>query len=254
MIDIHTHILPGIDDGSDCMESSLEMAELAVESGVSVIVTTPHCNMEGAFENYNSPQLTKLYDRLNGVLKEEGINLQLLRGMEIYGTEDVVAKMEEGLLIPLNDSRYYLMEFNFGEDPGWIGDILEDVLNSKRIPVIAHPERYYCIQDNPMILYEWMSLGCLSQLNRGSVFGSFGRHAKKTADILLEHELVTCIASDAHSPYQRTTYMADIYEYVADEYGRKYANRLLVENPDRIIKNQSFSTEGLQRPRNNRWF
>lgn len=254
MIDLHTHILPGVDDGSDSLESSLEMAELALESGVTTIVATPHCNMENTFENYNSSQLKDIYETLNSFFKEQGIELTVLRGMEIYGTDDVVDKIEKGLLIPLNNSRYYLMEFDFGADPIWIGDILESVLDTGRVPVIAHPERYYCIQDNPMILYEWMSQGCLSQLNRGSVFGSFGRHAKKAADILLENELVTCIASDAHSPYRRTTYMADIYDYMADEFGRKYAERLLFENPDRILKDKSFSTENLKRPANNRWF
>lgn len=254
MIDIHTHILPGIDDGSSSMEDSIEMAELAYESGVRIIVATPHCNIDGVFENYYTAEWRELFQQFKRELKEEGIPIDLIKGMEIYASEDVAEKILEGRLIPIHNSRYYLIEFPFDADPYWMGDILESVLSINKVPVIAHPERYYCIQDHPGILYEWMRKGCLSQLNKGSVFGRFGRHAARSAEVLLEHNLVTCIASDAHSLYRRTTYMADIKEFMEDHFGREMAKKLLYHNAHSIIRDLTIDHSNIIRPVSRRWY
>lgn len=248
MIDIHTHIMPGIDDGADNMEESLAMAELAWESGVNTIVATPHSNIRGVFENYDSPEWRKLFAGLQEYLKVHGCKVNLIAGAEIYASDHVAERIASGALRSINNSRYYLMEVPFDADPYWCEDIWYSVLDMKKIPIIAHPERYYCIQDNPAILYEWMKMGCLSQMNKGSMFGRFGRRAKHVAEVLLDHDLVTCIASDAHSPYVRTTFMADIREYLMDMYGERRMERLLYTNPERIIKNHSVYSEYMSRP------
>ena len=248
MIDIHTHIMPGIDDGADNLEESLAMAELAWDSGVSTIVVTPHSNVRGTFENYDSPEWRRLFFKLQDYLKENGCRIKLVTGAEIYASDHVADRIRNGALLPINNSRYYLMEIPFDADPYWAEDIWYSVLDMGKIPVIAHPERYYCIQDNPAILYEWMKMGCLSQMNKGSVFGRFGRTAKRTAEILLENNLISCAASDAHSPYMRTTYMADIREYLLDMYGERRMERLLYRNPERIIKDQPVYSENMSRP------
>lgn len=253
MIDIHTHILPGIDDGANSLAESFEMAEIAWNSGVRTIVATPHCNMEGIFENFYDHEWEEKIGELRGYLKEQGSSVQILSGMEIYASMDVAEKIQRGMLLPLHGSRYYLIEFPFDADPFWMGDILESVLQIGKVPLIAHPERYYCVQDEPMILYEWMQQGCISQLNRGSIFGRFGRHAQGTADILLNYGLVTCVASDAHSSRQRTTYMGDMEEYLHREYGRKYAENLLYRNPKRVIADESISNDGILRPEKRIW-
>ena len=91
-------------------------------------------------------------------------------------------------------------------------------------------------------------MGCLSQLNKGSVFGRFGRTAKRTAEVLLDHNLITCAASDAHSPYMRTTFMTDIRDYLLDMYGERRMERLLYRNPERIITNQTVYSENMFHP------
>lgn len=248
MIDIHTHILPGMDDGSESMEDSLEMVGLAEESGVHTIVATPHSNMGRIFENFYSEEWESRFLDFEKAMQKAGSNIRLLRGMEIFGTGDVASKIQEGRLIPINDSRYYLIEFPFGADPFWIGDILNSVKKLGKVPVIAHPERYYCVQDNPVVLYEWMRQGCFSQVNKSSMFGRFGRQSQIAADILLRNRLATCVASDAHGPYQRTTYMGDIKDYLEDEYGEVYAALLLKENPERMIEDRDISCEGMKKP------
>lgn len=248
MIDIHAHIMPGIDDGADNMEESLAMAELALNSGVSTIVVTPHSNVRGSFENYDSPEWRKLFIKLQTYLKEHDCKIKLLPGAEVYASNHVADRMLSGMVHAINNSRYYLMEVPFDADPYWAEDIWQSVLKIGKIPVIAHPERYFCIQDNPSILYEWMKMGCLSQMNKGSVFGRFGRTAKRTAEVLLDHNLITCAASDAHSPYMRTTFMADIRDYLLDMYGERRMERLLYRNPERIITNQTVYSENMFRP------
>lgn len=254
MIDLHAHILPGLDDGSEDMGDSLEMAELALEGGVDIVAATPHSNQPGRFENYYTEDFRREYETFCRRLKDEGIPLKILPGMEIFASEDLKERILGGSVIGLNLSDYYLVEFPFDADPYWIGNCLEDILETEKIPLIAHPERYFCAQDYPQLIYEWLQMGCLIQMNRGSVFGRFGRHAAHLANIMLENDLVTCMASDAHSPYERTTFMGDLRDYLTDQWGEETAYRLLEENPRRIIRNRSIAVHGRRPERKRRFF
>ena len=151
--------------------------------------------------------------------------------MEIFATEDVDDKIAKGALIPINKSRYYLVEFPFDVDPFWMEERLYSILCMDKIPVIAHPERYDCIQDEPAVLYHFMSMGCLSQINKGSIFGRFGRKEQRTAQILLDHHLVTCFASDAHGLNHRSNFLMDVYDHLRLWYSKHYAQCLMYENP-----------------------
>ncbi|HIZ43525.1 MAG TPA: hypothetical protein H9672_02240 [Firmicutes bacterium] len=244
MVDLHVHILPGLDDGSQSMEESLELAELALEGGVSLLAATPHSNQEGRFENFFSGELKAEYEAFCRALAEERLPLGVVLGMEIFATEDMRDKIKSGQLTGLNGSRYYLVEFAFDAEPDWIGERLEDVLELGRIPLIAHPERYFCVQEYPALVYEWLRLGCCTQLNKGSLLGRFGRHAARSAAQLLEYDLVTCVASDAHSPYMRTTYMGDVRDYLEERLGEERALRLLERNPERILYGRTVPGHG----------
>lgn len=236
MIDLHTHILPGIDDGARDMADSLEMAEMALESGVQCIAATPHSNQNGRFENYYNENTRRIFREFCEALEKEHLPLTVLPGMEIFASEDLDEKLKDGRLIGLNASRYCLVEFFFDEDPGWMEKVLRRLLEQNRIPLIAHPERYLCVQDQAAYVYEWIQMGCLTQLNKGSVFGRFGRDAADVAQLLLEHGLVTCVASDAHSPYMRTTDMGDVRDYLEEKFGEEQMYRLLVKQPEQIIR------------------
>ena len=115
MIDIHTHILPGVDDGSPRTAESLEMLRLAAASGVETVIATPHSNLPGVYANYNGEWLQASFDRLIRRAEEEEIPVRILRGMEVYATEDLPQLLEAGRVLTLNDSRYVLMEFDFHE-------------------------------------------------------------------------------------------------------------------------------------------
>ena len=244
MIDLHTHILPELDDGSQDMEDSLEMCALALEGGVDTIVATPHSNQMGRFENFHSEQLEQRFSLLKQAIAEEQLPIQLFLGMEIFASDDLEEKIRDGMLISLNHSRYYLIEFPFDALPWQIGEELEQIFAAGGIPLIAHPERYFCVQEQPALVYQWLQLGCLTQINKGSPLGRFGRHAAHTAEFLLANRLVTCVASDAHGPYIRTTFMGDIQEYLYDRFGESEMLRLTHENPYRILHDRPVPHHG----------
>lgn len=238
MIDIHAHILPGLDDGSDSPETSLMMAYAAVESGVTAIIATPHCNQRGLYENYASPELTERLERLRGEIAAAGIPLEVYQGMEVFGTRDVPRLLREGKLLTLGGSRYLLIEFAFREDPLYMDRLVHALLEDGVIPIVAHPERYVHLQDIPDILYDWICDGIGVQINKGSLFGKFGRHAQQLAMALLWNDLVSCVASDAHGVEMRTTEMADAQDFLTMEFSAALAERLLTENPSRILHDE----------------
>ena len=253
MIDLHVHILPGLDDGARTLEESLEMAETAAEGGTEILAATPHSNQAGRFENYNTQELRSAYMELQKALAQEKIPVRVLPGMEIFASEGIGKLAADGLLKGLNHTEYFLTEFPFDAEPWWMGDRLEELTEQGKIPVIAHPERYYAVQSYPGLIWEWMQLGCLTQVNKGSVFGYFGRRAQRCAESLLANDLVTCMASDAHGALARTTYMGDLKEYLSEWLGEKTAYRLLKENPQILINGGKVPAHG-RRPEGKRWF
>lgn len=238
MVDIHTHILPGIDDGAQDIYDTLDMAKMAADIGVTSIVATPHCNIPGMFDNYFGEEYIEVYKRASEAVRREGIPVQILPGMEAFATYDLPELIVNKKIMPLNSSRYILMEFPFDEDPEYATDLLERVKNVGARPVVAHVERYDFIQDDPQIAYMWRQKGYVLQVNKSSFLGRFGQSAQITASRLLRHNLIAAVASDAHGPIQRTTYLLDAYEELCTEYSRKYIDVLFQENPERICNNK----------------
>lgn len=235
MIDLHIHILPGADDGAHDLEEAAKMARIAADSGVKCLTMTPHCNIPELYDNYLSRELVSKFAEFKRIIKEMGIPIQLLCGMEVFATPELPELLSKKKILTLNGTRYFLAEFAFDEDPGFCENILETCSGMGYVPVIAHPERYYAVQDYPEIAAGWFQKGYAIQINKGSVLGRFGQSVQYAADELLRRGMVTCVASDAHSAWQRTPDMKEIREFLTDEYGKNYAGMLLSENPRRIL-------------------
>lgn len=238
MIDIHTHILPGMDDGAQDLYDTLEMVRLAADSGVTAMVATPHCNIPGIFENYFNDDYIETIQKVRDAVHREQLPVNILPGMEAFGTPDLPDLLENGQIMTINQSRYLLIEFAFDEDPVLVEYIVDKVHRMKIIPVIAHAERYKFVQRHPDRVYRWRKKGYPIQINKGSFQGRFGRSAAETAHLLLEHNLVSVVASDAHSPHMRTPYMANVYEELLMYYPENYIDMLFKENPRRICQNE----------------
>lgn len=235
MIDIHSHIIPGVDDGAESTDEALAMLGIAASGGVSTIVATPHFDPGSGYENVVSSSLEERFLRLEYSAGAEGIPVKLVKGMEIFAGEDVPYMLEDGLLWTLGGTDYILTEFAFTEDPAYCREYLRRCARRGFKPVIAHPERYVFIQHHPQIAYEWCREGYGLQLNRGSLLGRFGEQAEITALRLVKHGLAACIASDAHGADRRSTYLKDVKEFLDSEMGEEYSDLLLNRNPARIL-------------------
>ena len=235
MIDIHSHILPGVDDGADDMESALEMAALSAESGVTVLAATPHSS---AFRNQNlwDEVLIERMKEFKTKVEEKKIPLRIVPGMEIFCNSETVKYLKQRKLIGLCGSDYPLVEFSFMDYADQATEILEDICSMGMRPVVAHPERYEYVQEDPTLLNYWSRIGCLMQVNRGSLLGRFGRREQHLAIELVERGFAAAVASDAHSPLIRTPWMEDVRNLLSQEFSPAYARMLLLENPRRILK------------------
>lgn len=238
MIDLHAHVLYDVDDGSRNLEESLQMARMAAESGVWAMAVTPHCNIPGFYENYDSSELRGRFRELESAVREEGIPLKLYPGMEVFGRENLNELLKAHRLVPINDGRYLLIEFEFEEEPDWMNFLLETVREAGLRPLVAHPERYGAVQADPELAYRWVLQGCALQVNKGSILGRFGRREQQTAELLLEHELAACVASDAHHSAFRTPHMSETAHYLEETYGRECVQLLMIDNPARILNSE----------------
>lgn len=238
MIDIHMHILPDVDDGSRFLEESLEMADISASTGVGTIVMTPHCNIPQRYHNYYSTELMNKFRHLKAAIDQAHIPVQVVPGMEVFTTPDLPELIKAKKVFGLNFSKYMLMEFDFGSDPDYMTDMLKAVRQTGYIPIVAHPERYDAIKDDPSTVEAWVNFGCLLQSNKSSILGNFGSETAKTVHRLLDHQLVSFIASDAHRPQVRTPHMDQVYDYMCWHYSNEVADTLMHNNPLRICKNQ----------------
>ena len=232
MIDLHSHILPELDDGARDLDETFRMARLAVESGISHMVATPHCVDSGAQAVQESVSF------LRQTLQQLRLPLKVYSGMEIYGTRDTAKLLSEGRLLTLNRSRYPLIEFDFESDGMTETQILHSVLQAGFRPLIAHPERYLYIQREPQLLDEWLDMGCLLQINKGSLTGRFGPVCQELSMALIARGFAAVVASDAHSAHSRTPWMYDAWDMLARQFSPLLAEQLLLETPRKILKNE----------------
>ena len=252
MVDIHIHILPGMDDGSADINESLEMAQLAVESGVTHMAVTPHSYAD---EDFFADSYDEAFNYFKNELEKNDINLKIYPGMEILSFPGMGELLRQGKLKTINNTRYALMEFNFNEDKWLMEKYTEEVKDAGFIPVIAHLERYQTVQKELRFAYELLEKGCVIQMNKGSIKGRFGKHAMKAAWELLNCNLVHVIASDAHSSEFRTPYMADVADIISEEFSPEHAELYMNENPMRILQGRAVDGFEPREPRGKRgWF
>jgi len=226
MVDIHSHILPDLDDGSESLEESLEMLKIAAENGTTDIVATPHANTEFMF------QPEAIAEKLAELTAAAGGSIRIHTGCDFHLQYD---NIQDALLHPtkytINHKSYLLAEFSDLLIFKATGDIFHQFRSAGIIPVITHPERNMLLQKRFESILKWVNEGVCVQVTAQSLLGRFGKRAREFADKLVKAGLVHFVASDAHGMLHRTPNMRQAFEYVSDRYGTACALRLFETNP-----------------------
>ncbi|WP_141431107.1 tyrosine-protein phosphatase [Bacillus sp. 03113] len=240
MIDIHCHILPGVDDGPETKEESIQMAKEAVKSGIRTIIATPH-HRNSRFDNLKQ-EIKEKVSELNGVLMNEQIPLLILPGQEnrIYG--ELLEDYEKDEILPLSESQYLFIELPSDHVPGYTERLLYDIQLRGLIPIIVHPERNREIMERPEILYQFVKKGTLTQVTAASICGYFGKQIKHFSNQLIEANLTHFIASDAHNITTRSFKLAEAYDNIESNYGVDVVY-LFTENAELLVSNQNIYKE-----------
>lgn len=235
MIDLHCHILPGVDDGAKSLEESLLMARRAVEDGIHTIVATPH-TLNGIYIN-SAREVTPKVASLQETLSKKHIKLQLYVGADVHLCPHMLELIESGDAGTINNARkYILLEFPSQVVPPKVKDEIFSLKLNGITPIISHLERNPVIQHNIDILYEFIRMGALCQVTAMSITGDFGGIAMQCAERLLRHRMVHVIASDAHSSESRPPVLSQAVEAAA-EILENYddAERMVTEVPAAIL-------------------
>lgn len=231
MIDIHCHLLFGVDDGADSIEESVGMLEKAAKQGIDSIILTPHYR-HGMF-HYNNEKIEQNYKAILPYAQKLG--LHIFPGTEYNVNSYMMEYYRKGRCHTLGDSRYILTEYTHGTEYSYIAQMTQEALRNGYIPIIAHAERYGCMVEKIQRAEELRDMGAWIQNNADAVLGLEGRGPKKYCKKLLKEGWTDVIASDSHGLNHRACNMAECRSYVARKFGEDYADILFHRNPGKII-------------------
>lgn len=235
-IDIHCHIMPGVDDGSPDMATSLEMLRIADKNGITHLILTPH---HKPMHHNVSPEHNVVYrKKLQEAAKEAGIKAKLFSGNEIYYSDETMEELIEGKICSLAGSDYVLVEFHPTNPYKAIQNAISRVQAAGFIPIIAHVERYSDIVSHPARVKDLIEMGSFIQVNASSIMGKYGFGISHFTKKLLKEELVHFVASDAHDTGRRAPNLLDCRNYVERKYGEDYGKKLFFTNPANVIRNE----------------
>lgn len=237
MIDIHTHILPMLDDGPETVKESIEMCRVAASDGIKKIVATPHVG-NGVY-NVDITKIPEKINMLNELVSKDGLDLEILPGAEVYLNDQILnAKvLKESNILTLNgNKKYLLLEFSVQWIPIEADQIIFALKTTGITPVLPHLERNSRVQANPGIVKRFVELGAVLQVTAQSILGNFGGAPKKCALWMLKNNLVHVIASDAHSLTGRPPILSSAVKVVRDMLGDDSARKMVFDNPDMIVK------------------
>jgi protein-tyrosine phosphatase len=231
MVDIHTHILPGIDDGSKSWEMTAEMCRMAAADGITHIAATPHSN---EVYEYNRERFTRMLGQLHDA--GDGV-LAFSLGCDFhFSPENIRDALDHPHRYTIGDTQYLLIEFNNYALPA---TVMQDVLSLQScgmVPIITHPERIPPLMKNPEMVLRLLEQGCLVQVTANAITGSWGQRSQKVAEWLLERQAVHVVASDCHDPVRRRPIMSEARDAIAELAGGDVADALVTHNPEAIVE------------------
>ncbi len=240
-VDIHSHILWGLDDGARDLDVSLEMLRIAAGNGTTDIVATPHSDLHYAFDP------AKIEDRIRELNAAEGLKPRIHTGCDFHlHFENIADCLANPAKYTINHKRYLMVEFGEVNIPKSIGQVFYQMLNAGITPVITHPERNALLMKDIPRLVNWINLGCALQVTGQSFTGRFGKQAAKAAEELMHRDMVHFVASDGHDTVHRPPDLTGAYEAVTQRYGADTATRLFETNPRAALTGELIDIESPQ--------
>lgn len=245
MIDMHTHILPNIDDGSRSIEETFNLIKEAQNAGFDSIVLTSHY-MEGYYETDAKERevwLNAIYQNLEA----EKLNIKLFLGNEIYMSDNIINLLEDGKASTINNTSYVLFELPLNAEPFNLYDVIYKMQQCKVVPILAHPERYEFVKKDPELIYDLIEKGVLMQSNYGSILGQYGENTKKMVIKLLENNMVHMLGSDVHR--QKTIYprISECLTRIEEIIGKEKLETLTTINPQLVLNNKRIDIDKPQK-------
>lgn len=237
MIDIHSHIIPGIDDGARDEAETLSLLRMAQDDGTTHIVATPHINI-GRFDNDQACIMDGLA-LLKKIINENNLTIQVAAACELRIDVELMAKLKSGLIPALGvlkGLKTILLELPHSHIPPGSDNFIKWLFNNGYRPIIAHPERNRDLLRSPSLLDPFLRLGCLTQVTAGSITGNFGPDVKAFSFELLKQNKVTVVASDAHNIKRRPPILSEAYNFVTHEFGEDKAIKLFKHNPQALTQ------------------
>jgi protein-tyrosine phosphatase len=236
VIDLHCHILPGLDDGASDLTVALAMAKAQVAQGVTVVACTPHI-LPGLYHN-SGPAIRRAISALQTRLDQENIPLQLVSGADVHVAPDFVAGLRSGQLLSIADSRYVLVEPPHHTAPPQLEDFFFSLVTAGYVPILTHPERLSWVPQRYQIVKRLVRAGVWMQVTAGSFAGAFGRNSLYWAQRMLDEGCVHLIATDAHDADRRRPDLAIGHALVAKRVGAEEARRLVFTRPVGVLKDE----------------
>lgn len=234
MIDMHSHILPGIDDGARYIQETQKLIGEAEKSGFEAIVTTPHY-----MENYYEVDEAKRKELINNVETK----MKLYIGNEIYLSENIIKLVEEKKASTINNTKYILFEMPMNTKPMNVYDAVYEMLQSKYIPILAHPERYIFVQKDPSLICDLIQNGVLMQANYGSIIGEYGSKAQMLVQAFFRNNMIHFLGTDAHKSNTIYPKIPQIVNKLEKLIGKNQFERLSKINPNLVIENKEIDYE-----------
>ncbi|MCR1900067.1 protein tyrosine phosphatase [Irregularibacter muris] len=236
MWDFHSHILPNIDDGAKDSNETIKMAKIAVQEGIHTMVATPHYI---PFDHeVHKDEILESIKKINEALKRENIPIKILPGMEVFADWEILKRIDQGQILTINDTRYILIELPMHNIPDDIDDLFFEIEVRGLLPILAHPERNRKIQNNQNIVAKWIEKGVLTQINTGSLMGILGQASQETAGILLKHNMVHLLGTDAHTSGRRSPEIKEAINTIKEILTLEQCKLILEEYPKQILANE----------------
>lgn len=239
MIDIHSHILPGLDDGAKDMETAIEMARIAVKDGIKKMITTPHL-FRGGISCDDLDHVSRQRMAFQEALEENNIDLEVFPGAEVHVSHNLIdeIKSQRDCLV-LNHSAYMFVEFPSDHVFSGVKDLFFELMTEGIVPIIAHPERNSVFRRNPLLLYELIQMGGFSQANSGSFSGLYGTRAQESVYNFLDFDFIHFLATDCHSKRSSAPQLSEAVRLVKERTGSEEKAKALVDdNPLAVINDQ----------------